>query len=333
MGQPPKPAKNSPAATSILNQTFKNNLGVSFYNEQLRISTQPEIQEAPWVGNKFTLSEPDKTRPTFYAGAIPKTGCPPSYYFQGYPIFASWNFSTNSSYTGSRNGDGSIPNRIIPYNPQCLLRDQVRTQLNQLERFESNHLFGPQIQLVQGKKYHFIRVGLTDWEITGMPLVFEENIAINTTTGNYKIYQFPNQIRFNHKTVDRNTYPKEFGGFKAGFFREGHQPKWRNPNNVISSAFEFKKFEYISFVVPSGITGKAIHYGISGADRIAGLVQIFPSGYEVFSSIKDSTAYNNNLPKMLFSGNIDVYNSDLSKNKITIPVLLSGVNNTDYIKF
>jgi hypothetical protein len=333
MGQPPKPAKNSPAATSILNQTFKNNLGVSFYNEQLRISTQPEIQEVPWVANKFALSEPDKTRPTFYAGAIPKTGCPPSYYFQGYPIFASWNFSTNSSYTGSRNGDGSIPNRIIPYNPQCLLRDQVRTQLNQLERFESNHLFGPQIQLVQGKKYHFIRVGLTDWEITGMPLVFEENIALNTTTGNYKIYQFPNQIRFNHKTVDRNTYPKEFGGFKAGFFMEGHSPKWRNPNNVISSAFEFKKFEYISFVVPSGITGKAIHYGISGADRIAGLVQIFPSGYEVFSSIKDSTAYNNNLPKMLFSGNIEVYNSDLSKNKITIPVLLSGVNNTDYIKF
>jgi hypothetical protein len=334
MGQPPKPAKGSLAEISILNKTFKNNLGVSFYNEQLRISTQPEVATVPWVANKFALSEPDKTRPTFYAGAIPITGCPPSYYFQGKPVFASWNFSTNSSYTGLRLGDGSIQNRIIPLNPQCLLRDQVRTQLNQLERFESNHFFGPQIQLVQGKTYHFIRVGLTDWEITGMPLVFEENIAPTTTTGIYKFYEFPNQIRFNHKTVNRNEYPKYAGGFKAGFFMEGHSPKWRNPKNAIPNpAYEFKKFEYISFVAPTGITGKVINYSISGADRIAGLVQIFPSGYEVFSPIISSTPYNNNLPKIVFSGNIDLYNSDLTKNKITIPVVLSGVNNTDYIKF
>ena len=334
MGRPPTPKKGSPVVSSLLNQTFKNNLGVSFYNEQLRTSTQAEVAQVPWIMNKFTLSEPDKTRPTFYAGAIPITGCPPSYYFKGKPVFASWNFSTNSSYTGLRLGDGSIQNRIIPYNPQCLLRDQVRTQLNKLERFESATKFGPQLQLVEGKRYHFIRVGLTDWEITGMPLIFEENIAINTTTGNYKIYQFPNQIRFNHKTVDRNTYPKNGGGFKAGFFQEGHSPKWRNPNHVIPNpAYEFKKFEYISFIVPTGITGKAIHYGISGSNRIAGLAHIYQSGYQVFSPITDSTAYNNNLPKMLFSGNIEVYNSDLSKNKITIPVLLSGVNNTDYIKF
>lgn len=164
----------------------------------------------------------------------------------------------------------------------------------------------PVLQLETGKNYHFLRVAGTQLEITGTTLQFEENIA-PTTTGIYSEIQFNN-----FKRITNLNNPN----LSTGFFNGSG-----------------KYFEYINFYVQPQLTGDRIfNYQPSGFNRISNRLEIVDSSYSQPIQINDSKYYQK-LTNPIFSGDIEVYTSDISNNKITIPIVLSGVNNIDYIKF
>lgn len=164
----------------------------------------------------------------------------------------------------------------------------------------------PVLQLETGKNYHFLRVAGTQLEITGTTLQFEEN-TIPYSNEIYTNVQFNN---FRRITNLNNS------NLSTGFFKGSG-----------------KYFEYINFYVQPELTGdRLFNYQPSGFNRISNLFKIIDSNYLEPIEINDSKYYEK-LTKPIFSGNIEVYTSDISNNKIILPIVLSGVNNIGYLKF
>jgi hypothetical protein len=178
--------------------------------------------------------------------------------------------------------------------------------LDILSKQYNSAITNPVLQLETGKNYHFLRVTETQLEITGTSLYFEEN-TLPEGTGIYTPVYFNN---FRRITNLNNP------NFATGFFNGSG-----------------KFFEYINFYVPSSLVGaRVFNYQASGYNGISSRFQIIDANYSQEINT-DSSRYYQNLTKPIFSGNIEIYNSDIDKNKIILPVVLSGVNNIDYINF
>lgn len=192
----------------------------------------------------------------------------------------------------------------------CYTNEQA---LNILSRQFINGIKNPNLELEINKNYHFIRVAATEKEISGAPLHF---YCIKSGTS----FEAPFQTGLTEEkfqNYQRITY-KTNPNLITGFF---------NGSN--------KYFEYITFRTPSYLldsidSGNYYTYRPSGVEIMGLGNKIYI--YEDINTSKSTGYYENALIKPIFSGNIYVYNSDIQNNKIQIPIIISGVNNIDYIK-
>lgn len=165
------------------------------------------------------------------------------------------------------------------------------------------------IDLMTGKYYHFIRPASTEKEIN--------NIQLEFLTWDQNSNQFKQGI--SGVTINRETHVN-------------------NPNYLATTLgdFDTKYFDHIYFYVsPQVDQQKQYAYGLkynlnSGqADVATSLIYIQNNLNESYAPIH----YTGILNAPVFSGNLKFITSDLDKGEINIPLILSGNNGFDHLRF